>query len=115
MMIVTEVNQCRYCKTFHSKLATHVGVSHTELQHYAEGQISPQTPPEEIAGLQYARQWAEHYAEMDIDNYRMLEESYDVPTATAIDLVVRLIWIGNLSGNTWDYWLYRLSFGRLGQ
>ena len=114
-MVVTEVNQCRYCKTFHSKLATHAGVSHTELQYYAEGQISPQTPPEEIAALQYARRWAEHHAEMDIDNYRMLEESYDASTATAIDLAVRLIWIGNLSGNTWDYWLYRLSFGRLGQ
>jgi AhpD family alkylhydroperoxidase len=115
MMVVTEVNQCRYCKTFHSKLAVIAGVKRAELQCFSTGQFNSGTPSEELLALRYARHWAETHVKPNHDNYHLLKQYYGEDTATAIDLTLRLIWIGNLSGNTWDYWLYRLSNGRLGQ
>jgi hypothetical protein len=43
-----------------------------------------------------------------------LQETYGAENAEAIETVLRLIRMGNLGGNTLDYWLYRLSFGRWG-
>ena len=34
--------------------------------------------------------------------------------AELINLVLRMIRVGNLWGNTWDLLLYRISFGRWG-
>jgi hypothetical protein len=41
-------------------------------------------------------------------------EIYGEEKAEAIEIVLRMIRSGNLLGNLWDYWLFRLSFGRLG-
>jgi len=43
-----------------------------------------------------------------------MQHAYGVEKADAIDLVLRMIRFANLSGNTWDYLLHRLSFGRFG-
>lgn len=43
-----------------------------------------------------------------------LLETYDSQTVEAIELSLPTIQMGNLRGNTLDYVLFRLSFGRLG-
>jgi hypothetical protein len=40
---------------------------------------------------------------------------YGEETLTAIEMVLRMIRMGNLMGNTFDYVLFKVSFGRLGQ
>ena len=45
---------------------------------------------------------------------RDLRQTYGTERADAIHLMLQMIRGGNLMGNSWDYVLHRLSFGRLG-
>ncbi|MEA2086399.1 MAG: carboxymuconolactone decarboxylase family protein, partial [Chloroflexota bacterium] len=69
-------------------------------------------PGEEGLALIYAQHWAESNAHPDPEAVRKLEETYGIEKAGAIYLVLRMIRLGNLSGNSLDYLLYRISFGR---
>lgn len=114
MLVVTQVNDCRYCSRFHAAQAFNVGVSEKDIDMLQVGVIPDGTPPSEVAALQYARQWAERNAKPDPAEEKKLEEVYGQETANAIRILLRMIRIGNLTGNTWDFCLYQLSLGRLG-
>ena len=58
--------------------------------------------------------WAESDAQPDNITVQRLVDEYGQDKADAIQIVLRMIRMGNLSGNLLDYWLYKLSFGRLG-
>lgn len=114
MLVVTQVNNCRYCSRFHSAEALRVGVAEKDIHVFQAGSIPADTPASEVAALQYAQHWAEFNANPDPAEVKKLEATYDLETVRAIHILLRMIRIGNLTGNTWDSWLYRLSFGRLG-
>lgn len=115
MMIVTEVNGCKYCRDFHLKEALKSGVSEAELAEMLEGRIPEDTPPEEYPALVYAQRWAESNAQPDEEATQRLIEIYGQEKADAIHIVLRIIRMGNLSGNLLDYFLFKLSFGKLGR
>ena len=54
------------------------------------------------------------YAEAPPERRARIEQVYGASTAGAIDTALRVIRMGNLMGNTLDYWLWRLSGGRWG-
>ena len=114
MLVVTEVNGCRYCRTFHASEALQVGIADSELAELLAGQIPTDTPEEEIPALIYARYWAESGAEPAPENVQELIDVYGDEKAAAIHIVLRMIRMGNLMGNTADYMLYRLTFGKAG-
>ncbi len=114
MMVVTEVNGCRYCSSYHSVLSIKAGLSAEELRSLLSGQIPDGSPPEEIPALLYARHWAETNARPDPEASRRLVETYLDEKASMIHVILRMIRAGNLMGNTWDYFLNRISFGCLG-
>lgn len=114
MLVVTEVNGCRYCRTFHAKEALQVGITDAELAVLLAGQIPTDAPEEEIPAMIYARYWAESDAQPAPENVQELIEAYGQEKAAAIHVVLRMIRMGNLMGNTADYILYRLTFGRAG-
>lgn len=114
MLVVTEVNGCRYCRTFHAKEALQVGITDAELAVLLAGQIPTDAPEEEIPAMIYARYWAESDAQPAPENVQELIEVYGQEKAAAIHVVLRMIRMGNLIGNTADYILYRLTFGRAG-
>ena len=113
MMAVTAVNGCRYCSYFHSREALRTGITPVEVRQLLSGTVSD-APEEEILALLYAQHWAETDASPAADAVDRLQRAYGEDKANAIHLVLRMIRFGNLSGNTWDYFLYRVSFGRLG-
>lgn len=115
MMVVTEVNGCRYCRAFHAKESLKSGISHEELKKLLDGMIPEDTPEEEYAALVYARHWAENDAQPDEKAVQQLIDEYGQEKANAIQIVLRMIRMGNLSGNLLDYILFRLSFGKLGK
>lgn len=115
MLTVTAVNQCRYCRDFHYLMAARAGIKLEEAYDINNGKDCDTTPENQRPALEYARQWALDGGDFKANAMQKLSEHYDESTITAIELAIRGIWIGNLSGNTWDYWLYRLTFGRLGQ
>ena len=114
MLAVTQVNACRYCSEFHAKQALKTGLSPDEVQQLLDGDVE-QCPPEQLTAVLYARHWAEMAGHPDPDIQQTLVETYGAAKAAAIEMLLRMINIGNLSGNTFDFILYRISGGRLGR
>jgi AhpD family alkylhydroperoxidase len=114
MMVVTEVNGCRYCTWYHSAQSIKAGLSDDELRALREGEIPDGAPAEEIPALLYARHWAQANAMPDPEAVRRLADAYSEERAVQINAILRMIRAGNLMGNSLDLLLYRLSFGRLG-
>ncbi len=114
MLVVTEVNGCRYCSYFHAQVALTSGITEPELRELLAGSIPAQTSAEELPALVYAQHWAERDGRPEPEAEHRLREVYGDPRADAIHIVLRMIRIGNLLGNTGDYLLHVLTFGWLG-
>ncbi|MGO8684579.1 MAG: carboxymuconolactone decarboxylase family protein [Thermoleophilia bacterium] len=114
MMVVTEVNGCRYCSYYHSRQSLASGISEPELRELLAGSIPQNAPADELPALLYARHWAQTNAQPDRDAEQRLRDVYGEEKAEAIHIVLRMIRIGNLLGNVTDYLLYRLTFGLVG-
>ncbi len=114
MMAVTEVNGCRYCSYYHSKLALKAGISQEELDSLLAGELKD-CPEEELLALVYAQHWTEKRGQPDQEMTDKIKNQYGEQKSEIIKLAVRMINFGNLSGNSFDYLLYKLSFGLLGQ
>lgn len=111
MLAVTAVNQCRYCSYAHARMALVAGLSREEIQALNNGVLEG-APPDQYPALLYAQHWAEADGKPDPQARQRLLSTYGEGTAGAVELSLRLIRIGNLLGNTFDYILYCLSFGR---
>ena len=114
MMVVTEVNGCRYCSYYHSRQALTSGVPESELRELLAGSIPQGAPAEELPALLYARHWADSNANPNPLTEEHLRKVYGEEKFQAIHIILRMIRVGNLLGNTADYWLAALTFGRLG-
>lgn len=113
MLAVTAVNGCRYCSYVHAREALLAGVSETEVESLLSGVVD-RCPVEESAAVLYAQHWAESDANPDPEARQKLVAIYGSEVAAAIELALRMIRMGNLAGNTWDYLLYPISLGRWG-
>lgn len=113
MLVVTGVNQCRYCSYAHAREALSEGVSEAEIEALGQG-VFDGSPPEEAQALLYAQHWAETRGAPDAEARTRIAERYGEKTVEAMELTFQMIRAGNLMGNTFDYILYRLTFGRLG-
>jgi len=111
MLAVTSVEGCRYCSYLHSKLALKGGISHEEIGKLLSGDVEG-CPEEEALAVLYAQHWAESNTRPDPEAVQKLQEIYGYEKSEAIHLMLRMIRLGNLLGNTWDYLLYRVSFGK---
>lgn len=115
MTVVTEVNDCRYCRSFHQNQALKVGISRDELSTINSGYIPTDAPEREVPALQYAQHWAEKNAHPDASHVEKLHRAYRESEVEAIHVILYMIRIGNLLGNTFDFLLYKVSCGRWGQ
>ena len=111
MLTVTAVEGCRYCSYFHARQALKSGVTQEEIGQLLSGDVD-NCPEEEALAVIYAQHWAESNANPDPGAVLKLQETYGVEKAEAIDLVLRMIRLGNLAGNSFDYLLYRISLGK---
>jgi hypothetical protein len=68
-----------------------------------------------VPALLYAQHWAESDGTPDLETRKQIVEIYGEETTKSMELAMRMIRMGNLMGNTWDYILYRVSFGRWGK
>jgi AhpD family alkylhydroperoxidase len=114
MMAVTEVNQCSYCRRFHVGQAQKAGISTEEITQYLKGTIPEDIPEDQKLAICYAQHWAETDAQPDGEIQDQVIQAYGQRGFEEISMVLRMIRMGNLLGNTLDYLLYRISFGRLG-
>ncbi|NPV87252.1 MAG: carboxymuconolactone decarboxylase family protein [Anaerolineae bacterium] len=114
MLTVTQVNGCRYCSYAHARMSLTAGLAPEELRQLLQGVIPADTPADELPALLYAQHWAESDAHPDPQMEERLEESYGAETAQAIHIILRMIRMGNLLGNTLDAVLFHLSGGHVG-
>jgi len=113
MLVVTQVNRCRYCSYAHARAALSAGVPQEEIGALAGGAFEG-SPPDEVPALLYAQHWAEAGGKPEAPVRERVLARYGEQTVKRIELALRMIRVGNLSGNTFDYLLYRISFGRWG-
>jgi AhpD family alkylhydroperoxidase len=113
MLMVTGVNQCRYCSYVHAREALAAGVPSEQIEALAAGAFG-ENPPHEAPALLYAQHWAEADGRPDPEARRRVLERYGEQRVGSIEAILLMIRMANLLGNTVDYLLYRVSFGRLG-
>ncbi len=99
MLTVSGVHACPYCVRLHGSLARRAGISRAEVSRLLEGLVGD-APPAELTALEFALHWAESGGRPDARSRRVLEESYGAETAREIEVALRLIRIGNLTGNS---------------
>lgn len=114
MLAVTEVNQCRYCRTFHVGQAREAGISTEEITQYLKGAIPADVPEDQKLAVCFAQHWAENETLPDPEFQAQVIQAYGEKGFQAMSIVLRMIWMGNLMGNTADYLLYKISFGKWG-
>jgi len=113
MLVVTSVNQCRYCGAFHTRAAQISGITSSEIALLLGGNLQ-HAPASELPALLYAQAWAEANGAPDLSLHAQLATIYRTELVSGIELVLRAIRVGNLLGNTWDYLLFRLAGNRMG-
>ena len=114
MLAVTEVNQCSYCRRFHVGQAKKAGISTEEITAYLKGTIPEDVPENQKLAICYAQHWAETDVQPDSEFQDQVIQAYGKQGFEEITMVLYMIRMGNLLGNTLDYLLYRISFGKLG-
>lgn len=114
MLAVTGENNCKYCAAGHSKWALEQGISKKEIQELLRGEFGS-CPAEQTTAILYARHWAETNCRPDAEMKVKLSHEYGEEKAEAINMILRVIRVGNLGGNGWDLFLYRISFGKWGR
>lgn len=113
MLAVVSVYGCRYCSWAHTREALRSGVAKDEIGNLLAGSVD-KCPEDEAVAVLYAQHWADSDMNPTPEAYSRLEETYGGEGARLINLVLRMNRVGNLSGNTWDRFLYRISFGKCG-
>jgi AhpD family alkylhydroperoxidase len=108
MIVVTAVNGCTYCAWFHAKQAVSSGISEDEVKNMLNLQFKADASDFETMGLLYAQHYAETDRNPDEAMKARLFEYYGEKTARHIIAIIRMIFFGNLSGNTFDAFLSRL-------
>jgi AhpD family alkylhydroperoxidase len=108
MLAVTQVNDCRFCDYGHSRAALRAGVAEHELAAIKAGDFNG-TPEYETPALHFAQHYAAAGGTPDAEALNALVQTYGGARAARILLVIRMITIANLLGNTFDALLYRLK------
>jgi AhpD family alkylhydroperoxidase len=109
MTVVTAVNGCTYCTWFHAQQAVASGISDEEIKNMLNLQFKADASDFELMALLYAQHFAETNRNPDKDMTDKLIDYYRRKTANHIILVIRMIFFGNLLGNTFDAFLSRLK------
>ena len=102
MLVITSINECSYCSWFHAKQAVQSGVSEEEVANMLKLQFHADASPFEQHALLYAQHYAETNRKPDAEMTAKLFDYYEDKTAKHIILLIRMIFFGNLFGNTWD-------------
>jgi len=107
MLAVTAVNGCRYCSHGHARMALESGVSQEEVDLLLGGDVG-HASPDEAPALFFAQHYAESAGHPAPDMVEKLIHTYGQERARDILAYIRMITLGNLTGNTFDALLSRL-------
>lgn len=109
MNVTTAVNGCTYCSWFHAKQAIECGISKEEIINMMNLQFEADASDFELSALLYAQDYAETNRKPNANIEATFYQYYGDKTAEDIILLIRMIFFGNLYGNTWDAVLSRFK------
>ncbi|MBN2297422.1 MAG: carboxymuconolactone decarboxylase family protein [Deltaproteobacteria bacterium] len=107
-LAVTGVLGCRYCTWLHTEMALSHGVEPEELQKILSLELGA-FPDEQAVALAFAQHYSETGAAPEREAEKRFYEFYDNETAHDILLYIKIIYFGNLSGNTIDAFINRVQ------
>ena len=109
MLATTAVNECVYCARMHTQTALNNGVAADEITELLSSDLNRAVDSYEYKALCFAQ----HYAETDRNplpaEVDSLVQFYGKEKANDIMMYIRTIYIGNLTGNTFDALRSRLK------
>lgn len=105
MLTVTSVNECRYCTWLHSDTGLAAGISKEQIEALLNGEIEDK---DEIA-LKFALHYAETDQQPEQAEVDFLKKNYGEEKSRDIVTALKLIFFGNLTGNTFDAFFSRLK------
>lgn len=106
-LVVTSVNQCRYCAWVHTDGAASAGLGRDQINALLHGDV--EAAHENVPALSYALHYAWTDQKPDPKETRKLYEEYGEAKARDILLALKIIFFANFSGNTGDAFLSRLK------
>lgn len=109
MTVCTAVNGCVYCEWFHAKQAIASGISEDEIKNMLDLQFHADASDFEMPALLYTQHFAETDRNPESEMTKNFETFYGKKTADDIYMFIRIIYFGNLIGNTWDAVLSRFK------
>jgi AhpD family alkylhydroperoxidase len=110
MLATTAVNQCVLCARFHSEMAYQSGVDRKEVASLLNMDLNGKSSSDyELTALMYAQHYAETERNPKPEMAQCLYDEYGREKADDIMLIIRLINLGNLSGNTFAAFKSRLK------
>lgn len=107
MLTVTAVNGCRYCAWFHEREAARCRIPPAEVASLLSGAIDRPVGGDEASGLLFAQHYAQSNRRPDPEAIARLREGYGAAVANDILLILRIISLGNLAGNTFRSFVER--------
>jgi AhpD family alkylhydroperoxidase len=113
MLAVTGVNDARYCRAVHRKLAKAAGLTEAQIEGALSGDYSEYSPRQQSA-LEFARQTAMQNGTCTSSQWRDLVAEQGEANAKAIWLTIRLMRVANLTSNAVDGLFTEWTRGRLG-
>jgi AhpD family alkylhydroperoxidase len=108
MLVISQVNGCRYCSYFHTRMALTSGVAEAEIEKLMALETGD-FPPEQAVALAFAQHFAESGCCPDAEAEARFRSYYGPQVSGDIMNVIRMIKMGNLTGNTVDAFLSRLK------
>lgn len=109
MLAVAKLNDCRYCTWGHHEWAYLTGVSEEELAH-VENMDPEGFDRGKWVAINYVRALVEaNFGRVDAELRRELKSHYSAHEIKEIELVARVMDIGNRGANTWDAMLSRIK------
>lgn len=99
MLAVTAVYGCIYCEWTHTKAALNSGCTEEEIVEIMENDFCS-CDPEEVIALAFAQHYAETEGNPTDEAWKKLVERYSIQKANDIILLIKMVTVGNLLGNT---------------
>jgi AhpD family alkylhydroperoxidase len=113
MLAVTAVNGCQHCARFHGALAQLSGVEAEEVAQLLQMEIGRNVSSYERPALQFAQEYAQTERHPSAGNLLEFKRFYGNDIVNDIMIYIRMITLGNLSGNTVDALIARISGRRI--
>lgn len=109
MLGCTSVNECRYCDWFHTQMALKNAVDIKELNQFLANPEGTSLPEETAVAVLYAQHFAESQGNVSKDASERLKKVFNWWQRLEIHAYLHAIYMGNLSGNTFDALLSRFK------